>query len=96
MDRIQKSGTYPYLSTSYYYALRPEYIEPVLYRNSEKIKAFSWISFESARTSGTKISSTFVSDTSTLFKTKNLRFYSVTPYLYETSTDSNDYLELSY
>jgi hypothetical protein len=49
MDRMQKSGTFPYISTSYYSMLTPEGIEPILSKNLGKIEAFTWISFDMKR-----------------------------------------------
>ena len=88
LEQMRKSGTYPYLSTSYEYAIRPEYADQVLYRNRDKIEAFAWISFEQLRVYQSGIQQTTLLDISQIFRTTKFRLYGVTPQTFNTVQNS--------
>ena len=93
---MQKSGTFPYLSTNYQWGLRPEFVEPVLYRNRHKIHAFAWISFEIKRIAEKTVDQVYISDMSTMFRTNQNRYFGVTPFTYDTTNDASQFLSMHY
>lgn len=67
----------------------------MLRRNEHKIEGFSWITYERKYLDRANVSNSLLTDTSTLFKSNNYRYYGITPELFETVNPTNRDLFLS-